>query len=158
MLGRNLEHMHRTSPEDNEGDLNGKYWKRHRDIDNILLNLTMGMPEALRIPMGLPDPSVIFMNMCIHTSVICLHQSAMARADKHNLTSSIGAESKMRCVTAALEIASVMRAIAHLDLSTVCLKPCFRISYTDILLDEPVHVILSIRCSSSVHTIPSSQA
>lgn len=117
MLGRNLEHMHRISPEDNESDLNGKYWTRHRDIDNILLNLTMGMPEALRIPTGLPDPNVIFMNMCIHTAVICLHQSAMARADKHHLTGSISSESKMRCVTAAMEVASIMRAIAHLDLS-----------------------------------------
>jgi len=119
MLGRNLEHMHRVSVDDNEGDLNGKYWTRHRDIDNILLNLTMGMPDALRIPQGLPDPNVIFMNMCVHTSVICLHQSAMSRADKHQLTGSISAESKMRCITAALEIASIMRAIAHLDLATV---------------------------------------
>jgi hypothetical protein len=157
MLGRNLEHMHRTSPEDNEGDLNGKYWTRHRDIDNILLNLTMGMPEALRIPMGLPDPSVIFMNMCIHTSVICLHQSAMSRADKHHLTSSISAESKMRCITAALEIASVMRAIAHLDLSTVSQTVSPAADHTDVLQDEPLHVFLSIRRCSRIHSIPPSE-
>jgi len=155
MLGRNLEHMHRISVDDNEGDLNGKYWTRHRDIDNILLNLTMGMPEALRIPQGLPDPNVIFMNMCVHTSVICLHQSAMSRADKHQLTGSISAESKMRCITAALEIASIMRAIAHLDLATVCIFILHtEICTTDINSDEPFHVVLSLRRSSRFHSVP----
>jgi hypothetical protein len=122
LFGRNLLHLHRPGKDDQDNDLNGGFWTRHRNIETILLNTSLGLPDALRLPSGLPDSNVIFMNMSIHTSAICLHQAAIFKADKYHLPTNVTNESKIRCVTAAAEIASVMRMISHMDLSAVRLR------------------------------------
>ncbi|KAH8788638.1 fungal-specific transcription factor domain-containing protein [Diaporthe sp. PMI_573] len=119
LFGRNLLHLHRPDVDDRDHDLNGEFWKRHRNLDNILLNTSLCLPAHLKLPTGLTNPNVIFTNMCIHTSTICLHQAAIFKADKNRLPASVSAESKVRCITAANEIASTMRTISHIDLSTV---------------------------------------
>lgn len=117
LFGRNLIHLHRPGADDRDHDLNGEFWKRHRNMDNILLNTSLCLPSHLKLPSGLGNPNIVFTNMCIHTSTICLHQAAIFKADKNRLPASVSAESKVRCITAANEIASIMRMISHLDLS-----------------------------------------
>ncbi|KAF2266835.1 hypothetical protein CC78DRAFT_458439 [Lojkania enalia] len=119
LFGHNLLHLHRPGPDDRDDDMNGGFWTRHRKIENILLSTSLALPDSLRLPTGLPDPNVVFLNMSIHTSAICLHQAAIYKADKHRLPVSISNESKIRCVTAAAGIASVMRMISHLDLAAM---------------------------------------
>jgi hypothetical protein len=119
LFGRNLIHLHRPDADDRDHDLNGEFWKRHRNMDNILLNTSLSMPGHLKLPNGLSNPNIVFTNMNIHTSTICLHQAAIYKADKNRLPASISAESKVRCITAANEIANVMRMISHMDLSSV---------------------------------------
>ena len=119
LFGRNLTHLHRPTPDDRDDDLNGEFWKRHRAMDSILLNTSLVLPNHLRLPAGLSDPNIIFLNMNIHTSTICLHQAAIFKADKNRLPMNGSAESKIRCITAAAEIASGMRIISHIDLSSV---------------------------------------
>ncbi|KAL9064050.1 MAG: hypothetical protein Q9157_007975 [Trypethelium eluteriae] len=119
LFGRNLLHLHRPTPDDNEDDLNGEFWKRHRSMEQILLNTSLAMPDHLRLPAGIGDPNIIFLNMNIHTSAICLHQAAIFKADRNKLPTNVSAESKVRCITAAAEIASIMRMISHMDLSAV---------------------------------------
>lgn len=119
LFGRNLIHLHRPDADDKDHDLNGEFWKRHRNMDNILLNTSLSMPSHLKLPSGMASPNIVFTNMNIHTSTICLHQAAIYKADKNNLPASIGSESKVRCITAANEIASIMRMISHMDLSTM---------------------------------------
>lgn len=123
LFGRNLVHLHRPDVDDRDHDLNGEFWKRHRNMDNILLNTSLCLPSHLKLPNGLGNPNIVFTNMCIHTSTICLHQAAIFKADKNRLPASVSAESKVRCITAANEIASIMRMISHLDLATVCFIP-----------------------------------
>ncbi len=132
LFGRNLTHLHRPDADDRDNDLNGEFWKRHRNMDNILLNTSLSMPPHLKLPSGLSNPNIVFTNMNIHTSTICLHQAAIYKADKNGLPPSISAESKVRCITAANEIANVMRMISHQDLSAVCsplLSRGFVVSY-----------------------------
>jgi hypothetical protein len=74
LFGRNLTHLHRPSPDDQDDDLDGEFWKRHRDLDSILLNTSLSLPDDLRLPSGLNNPNVVFLNMNLHTSTICLHQ------------------------------------------------------------------------------------
>ena len=126
IFGRNLTHLHRPSEQDNDHDLNGAFWKRHRSLDNILLNTSLSLPPPLRLPAGLNDANTIFLNMNIHTATICLHQAAIFKADKNRLPAQISAESKRRCIVAADQITNIMKMISHLDLSTVC-----RVSPTD---------------------------
>src|SRR5689334_20702229 len=68
LLGRNLTHLHRPTVDDNEGDLNGAFWQRHRHLEQLLANISLALPDHLRIPNGLPDANVIFMNMLLQTS------------------------------------------------------------------------------------------
>lgn len=122
LFGRNLTHLHRPDAEDLDNDLNGPFWKRHRQMDNILLNTSLCLPSHLKLPDGISNSNVIFTNMCIHTSAICLHQAAIFKAEKHKLPNSVSADSKVRCITAANETANIMRTISHMDLSSVSLS------------------------------------
>ncbi|CAG8950541.1 hypothetical protein HYFRA_00002748 [Hymenoscyphus fraxineus] len=119
LFGRNLIHLHRPDEDDRDHDLNGEFWKRHRQMDNILLNTTLSLPSHLKLPNGLSNPNIVFTNMNIHTSTICLHQAAIYKADKNRLPPSISQESKVRCISAANEIASIMRMVSHMDLSSM---------------------------------------
>lgn len=119
LLGRNLIHLHRPDADDLDHDINGPFWKRHRHMDNIILNTSLCLPNNLKLPAGMSNPNVVFTNMSIHTSTICLHQSAIFKAEKNKLPASVGAESKIRCITAANEIASIMRTVSHMDLASV---------------------------------------
>jgi hypothetical protein len=120
LFGRNLTHLHRPDQHDNDHDLNGPFWKRHRSLDNILLNTSLSLPSHLRLPAGINDPNTIFVNMNLHTATICLHQAAIFKADKNRLPAQISAESKRRCIVAADQITNIMKMISHIDMSTVC--------------------------------------
>ncbi|KAF1989361.1 hypothetical protein K402DRAFT_326987 [Aulographum hederae CBS 113979] len=119
LFGRNLTHLHRPTPDDHDNDLNGEFWKRHRALEGILSDTALALSDSLRLPTALPDPNAIMLNMNLHTSIICLHQAAIFKADKHRLPAHIGSESRVRCVTAAAEIARIMRMLTHLDLSAM---------------------------------------
>lgn len=122
LFGRNLIHLHRPDGDDRDDDLNGSFWRRHRHMDNILLNIALSLPSHFKLPMGINDPNVVFTNMNIHASTICLHQAAIFKSEKHNMPS-VTSDSKNRCINAAAEIATIMRMIAHTDLSRVCAAP-----------------------------------
>ncbi|KAE8375117.1 fungal-specific transcription factor domain-containing protein [Aspergillus bertholletiae] len=119
MFGRNLSHLHRPDPQDNDHDLNGLYWQRHRSHDNVLLHFALAMPNHLRLPAGMSDPNVIFCNMAIHTSTICLHQAAIFKAEKNRMPEQIAIESKRRCIVAADQISNIMKMISHMDLTAL---------------------------------------
>ena len=122
LLGRNLTHLHRKGDEDDDYDLNGEFWKRHRSLDNFLLNISLSLPQQLRLPAGIHDSNVVFVNMNIHASTICLHQAAIFKAEKNLMSPQISSESKRRCIIAADQITNMMKLISHIDLSTVSQK------------------------------------
>ena len=128
LFGRNLTHLHRPNEEDKDHDLNGDFWKRHRALDNILLNTSLSLPPHLRLPAGIHEPNIVFCNMSIHTSTICLHQAAIFKADKNRMPAQISAESKRRCIVAADQITNIMKMVASVDLSVV--SRCFSTSQT----------------------------
>ncbi|OIW34970.1 hypothetical protein CONLIGDRAFT_675914 [Coniochaeta ligniaria NRRL 30616] len=120
LFGRNLNHLHRPDADEGDDDsMNGEFWRRHRTLDNILLNTSLCLPPQLKLPAGMQSSNVIFTNMCIHTSTICLHQAAIFKADKMRMPGTVSGESKIRCITAANEIASIMRMVSHLDLAAM---------------------------------------
>ncbi|KIW52422.1 hypothetical protein PV05_08058 [Exophiala xenobiotica] len=117
LFGRNLTHLHRPDEHENDHDLNGAFWKRHRALDNILLNTSLSLPANLRLPAGISDPNTVFVNMNLHTATICLHQAAIFKADKNRLPAQISAESKRRCIVAADQITNTMKMISHMDMA-----------------------------------------
>lgn len=120
-FGLNLTHLHRPEPDDDETSPQGKFWKRHTRMDNMLSNTCLALPQHLRLPQGIRNPNVTFLNYSIHTSTICLHQAAIFKAEKNNLPNTLIQNSRARCLLAAAEIASTMRLTSHLDISGVSL-------------------------------------
>jgi hypothetical protein len=121
LVGRNLGHLQRSSPQNDDHDLSGEFWKEHRKMDDILLNISLHMPSHLRLPAGISSPDKIFLHMTLQVATMFLHQTAIFKAEKHNLSVSIIAQSRMRCLAAATEICSIMKMIAHMDLTMVTL-------------------------------------
>ena len=118
-FGLNITHLHRPEPNDGEDDLQGPFWRRHRSMDNILLNTIMSLPSHLRLPAGVRNPNIVFLNFALHTSTVCLHQAAIFKAEKNQLPPSVIEQSRARCILAASEIASVMRLTSHIDVAGV---------------------------------------
>lgn len=115
VFGKNLTHLHRPGTDDNDHDLQGEFWKRHRQLDNTLLKTSLSLPPHLRLPAGVRNANCVFLNMCIHTSTICLHQAALFKAEQKKLPPSVVDQSSTRCLLAATEVANIMRLISHLD-------------------------------------------
>jgi len=116
LFGHNFEHIHGKGPNEHPEDLiNGDFWKRHRKMDNILSNTFMFLPDHLRLPGGIRDLNVVFLHMNIHASTICLHQTAVAAAEKHGIERGFISKCETRSLMAAEEIASTMRLITHMD-------------------------------------------
>lgn len=55
----------------------------------------------------------------IHASIICLHQAAILTAERHDLDPEVVRQGRRRSLTAAQEIANIMRLISHIDASLV---------------------------------------
>lgn len=118
-FGINLTHLHQPGPDEREDDLQGEFWSRHRKIDNTFLNTALFLPSHLRLPNGVRNANVVFLNMALHTSTICLHQAAIFKAERNSLPSSITEQSQVRCLLAANEIATIMRVTSHVEIASV---------------------------------------
>jgi hypothetical protein len=131
LFGRNLVHLHRPDIDDRDNDLEGEFWKRHRHMDSILLNTSLSLPSSFRLPAGLSSANIVFTNMNIHTSTICLHQAAIYKSDKNSIGGSVSKESKLRCISAANEITNIMRMVSHMDLGAVRSMPAMYQTYAN---------------------------
>ncbi|TQS33064.1 hypothetical protein Golomagni_06608 [Golovinomyces magnicellulatus] len=109
-----LNHIHREHSEDHPEDLqSGKFWKRHRELDNNLSSTFMFLPEAFRLPQNVRDPAAIYANLNLHASVICLHHASLEMAEKHNLSDSVRKASITRLKTSAEEIVNIVKLTSH---------------------------------------------
>ena len=110
---RLMKHAHRPMPGDCPEDPEfGPFWKRHRELDNMLSNAFMFMPERFRLPRNARDPVAVQANLNLHGAVICLHIAAREKADKFKLAG-LRQASRTRALTAAQEIIDIMKASTH---------------------------------------------
>lgn len=114
-----LIHLHRPGPNEQEDDLQGEFWKRHRSMDNALLTTALSLPSHLRLPAGVRNGNVVFLNMALHTAIISLHNASIFKAEGNDLPTNIVEQSRTRCLLAALEITTIMRLSSHVDVLTV---------------------------------------
>ncbi|KAL7626208.1 hypothetical protein AAE478_002978 [Parahypoxylon ruwenzoriense] len=113
-----LKHVHKPKPNDHPDNYKyGEYWKRHREIDNILSNAFMNLPGSFRLPENYRDPVAVHTNLNLHASVICLHHSAIDRIDTYKLPESAKKISQGRLTTAAREIVDIIRLTSHVNSS-----------------------------------------
>ncbi|KAL2017315.1 hypothetical protein VTK56DRAFT_2338 [Thermocarpiscus australiensis] len=109
-----LKHAHRPMPDDHPEDPEyGPFWKRHRELDNMLSSAFMFLPERFRLPRYIRDPIAVQANLNLHAAVVCLHNAACEKADKFNLPG-IKQTSRTRALTAAQEIVDIIKMTSHL--------------------------------------------
>ncbi|KAH7160019.1 hypothetical protein B0J13DRAFT_581109 [Dactylonectria estremocensis] len=109
-----LRHVHYTKPTDDPGDvMHGTFWRQHRELDNSLSSLFMFLPEKLRLPQNLRDPTAIHTNLNFHASIICLHHAAIEKVEEFNLPDSLKQTSLVRLKAAADEIANIIKIASH---------------------------------------------
>jgi hypothetical protein len=114
LFGNNWTHLHRIGPDDHPQDpMKGRFWRRHRVMDEQLTNLSMFLPPQLRLSANAHDGKVILLHMNLHTSAICLHQAAIMKAEKHGLDRRIIDRSQARCRAAAEGIVNVIRMVSQ---------------------------------------------
>ncbi|KAL5321959.1 hypothetical protein ACEPPN_009924 [Leptodophora sp. 'Broadleaf-Isolate-01'] len=116
LFGRNYAHIHPKVQNDHPEDFtNGPFWRRHREMDNTLSTIFLRLPDNLKLPHGLNNMEVVFLNLTFHASSISLHQAAILMAEKHDLSPRVRTQSLRRCLVSADEIANTMRLISHHD-------------------------------------------
>ncbi|KAK4149833.1 transcriptional activator protein acu-15 [Chaetomidium leptoderma] len=108
-----MNHAHRPLPDDRPEDPEfGPFWKRHRELDNMLSSAFMFLPERLRLPRNMHDSVAVQANLNLHGATICLHIAAREKADKFKLAG-IGQASRTRALTAAQEIIDIIK-VTHM--------------------------------------------
>ncbi|KAG4428531.1 hypothetical protein IFR05_015984 [Cadophora sp. M221] len=116
VFGRNYTHIHPKVQNDHPEDFtNGQFWRRHREMDNTLSNILLRLPDSLKLPRGLNNMEVVFLNLTFHASSISLHQAAILTAEKYDMGPRIRTQSLRRCLVSADQIANTVRLVSHQD-------------------------------------------
>lgn len=109
-----MKHANRSQPSDCPGDFAyGKYWNRHRELDNLLSGAFMFLPERFRLPQNVREPVAIHTNLNLHAAVICLHNSAYEMANEHNLPDHLKSTIKTRLLSASNEVVNILKLTSH---------------------------------------------
>ncbi|KAH8893649.1 hypothetical protein GQ53DRAFT_644701 [Thozetella sp. PMI_491] len=95
----------------------GLYWNRHRAIENDLTAMLMLLPSSLRLPGSSRCLNAVFVNVTIHTAVICLHKAASWNIRQFLLPEHLDLLSQVRLLTAAEEIVNILRLITDIKIS-----------------------------------------
>ncbi|KAK3690252.1 binuclear zinc transcription factor [Podospora appendiculata] len=90
---------------------NSPYWRRHAEINNELSTMLMFLPGNLQLPRNIRCHTAVFVNISIHSAIICLHRAALTRARTHqlDLPGYLRRQSQARLLPAAEEILGILR-------------------------------------------------
>lgn len=115
-----MQHVHRSRPDDRRGDYEyGRWWNRHRELDNLLASAFMFLPEPFRLPRHVRDPVAVHTNLNLHASLICLHNSAYEVAREHDLPAHVRQTTMTRLSTAAQEVVNIVKLTSHSNVGFV---------------------------------------
>ncbi|KAH6700573.1 hypothetical protein BKA61DRAFT_620792 [Leptodontidium sp. MPI-SDFR-AT-0119] len=127
LFHRTFEHISQSSLDDNPQDVkNGSYWKAHRGLDNDLAAMLMFLPNNIRLPRSFRCQNALFVNVNIHTAIICLHRAALLKIRHLNLSDNLILQSQLRLLPAAEGILGIFRMI--IDLETALKNPMMAFS------------------------------
>ena len=94
---------------------------RNNNLDSNLIRPFI-IPSHLKVPSRKWDPNLYFLNMVAHAATIGVHEHALSKAGADSLHPDALRDSERIRVESAIEIASIMRASCHVDLSAVRLS------------------------------------
>ena len=85
----------------------------------------MFLPDHLRLSGGFADINIVFLHINIHASSICLYQAAVITAESHGISKSLIRQFWVRSLTAASEVADIVKLTNHFKASNVSFMPHF---------------------------------
>ncbi|GKT55759.1 binuclear zinc transcription factor [Colletotrichum tofieldiae] len=116
LFQRAYQHSTQTPPQDDPIDpRTSMHWKRHRKIDSDLVLLLQALPDELRLPTRVHCGNAVFVNVIIHTAVICLHRAALSTMLSYGLSEHMMRHSKARLACAAEEILTIFRMMPDIN-------------------------------------------
>ncbi|KAH8751304.1 binuclear zinc transcription factor [Diaporthe sp. PMI_573] len=111
-----FQHSARTPSANDTWDLQTSlHWKTHREIDNDLAMLLHCLPEDVKLPESIRCQNATFVNIIIHTSVICLHRAAISTMRKFGILENMVCQSRSRLIAAAEEILNILRMMPDVN-------------------------------------------
>ena len=110
----------------------GEPW-RSGTLQNTLIP-PFWIPEHLRVPSSKWDPNLYFLNMIAHSYTIRAHQQVLAKIGIESLHPDALMDTERVQLESAIEIAAIMRASCHVDLSAV--SPSSFPAYSDTNVDK----------------------
>lgn len=119
LLGRNITCLRRPGRLHNEEILNGAFWQEHRRLESILSSISLTLHYHPRLQTTLLDTNIVFMNILLHTTVICHHQAFMFKGNWNDLPQKMVSGSRARCVMGAMEITRILKMVKYTDLIVV---------------------------------------
>ena len=131
--------------------MHGNFWTRHRELDNKLSSVFMFLPEKLRLPQNLRDPTATHTNLNLHAAIICLHHAAIEKVEKHQLPDAVKQTSICRLKTAAEEIVKIIQLTSHSSTSFVRYSTLTEhMNVTNSVQRSPL-CALSLYCATTVY-------
>lgn len=133
--------QHSTSASSDEDLWNiqaSLHWERHREIDNDLAMLLHSLPDDVKLPNSIRCQNATFVNIIIHTSVICLHRAAILTMHKIGVSEETFSKSRARLTTAAEEILNILKMMP--DVNDMLKNPMLAFSMymaSLVFLDQP---------------------
>lgn len=116
LLGRNIR---RIQTFGNECGLDEQYWKQLQFYDDTPIRILLRLPRHLRLSSSMNDTNVVFANLCVHASTIWYHQQAILSNKMCRVLDWYMMGNHHRCLSAASQIASLIRMIGDFDLLKV---------------------------------------
>lgn len=125
LCGRCLKHARASHSPDAKDNNDYGFWTQHYKIDETILTHSANLQEQFKITGGVTDPNIVLLNAMVHITTICLHEAAIAQAEKTTIPTTVTFESERRCEAAAMEIADMMNLVdpLHFPMVSYSLKP-----------------------------------
>lgn len=114
LLARILSHVHRADALDQPiDDMDNKFWKNYRHIENMLSNTATYFPESVAVTSSaaFEDPNIVFWNLYIQACTASLHQTAIFVSGKNPRLAKISSEAKLACMGAAWETVKIIKQV-----------------------------------------------
>lgn len=120
LFGRTVALLHRKDvDEDSQEHSDNAFWKRHRYLDHVLLNILQNLPAHLQIQSSLLNPRAVLLHINIQASTICLHQAATFMAYPSPDKTYDMMTSKLRSLGAAETMVTILRLVDPMILKNV---------------------------------------
>ena len=137
LCGRCVTHLASLRQDRRSGQMVYDFWSSHCGLDQLLSATYTHLCNSLAMTSPMAEQSVAFVNLVLHTSYIYLHEAAVTRGQEIGLAPAVIAESEMRCKTAAMEIANIVRLMSPLNILPMVSRPFVFLS---LFVDETLHV------------------